>query len=76
MASILSVELSAQPSSLLLKKSLIMIHEVCLLLKYNTMEISIFNASMTFGPPLTIQPTQFGGEEAGAVDTSILWSEF
>lgn len=48
-ANILSVELSAQPSSLLLKHSLIMICEVCLLFKYNTMEISIFNVSVNFG---------------------------
>lgn len=48
-ANILTVELSAQPSSLVLKHSLIMICEVCLLFKYNTMEISIFNVSVNFG---------------------------
>lgn len=48
-ASILSVELPDQPSNLLLQHSLIVIHEVCLLFKYTTMEISIFNVSVNFG---------------------------
>jgi hypothetical protein len=46
---VLSVEFSAQPSILLLKHSLIMICEICLLLKYNSMKISIFHVSMNLG---------------------------
>lgn len=56
-ASILSVELPDQPSNLLLQHSLIVIHEVCLLFKYTTMEISIFNVSVNFGLWLFNQPS-------------------